>query len=239
MQPFFVEKYIESFEWVPISSGKTNIIRVDTDTNKQQKSLYVPEFSILRYPVTNWQYQFFLDAENGYANPSWWNYSVDALKYLNHHPTPYSSLFPADELPRTLVSWYGSIAFCAWLSDLIAKKVSLPSEGQWQRAAHGETITNYPWGNIFDDNKCVFHKSEPKRVKDDINGSSPYAVMGLSGNVWEWCIDSEDSYPEPHHKITKGGSHQEYDPIQLQIDHYSVCYMDGACDVGIRPVLIA
>ncbi|MBZ0284121.1 MAG: formylglycine-generating enzyme family protein, partial [Anaerolineae bacterium] len=69
--------------------------------------------------------------------------------------------------------------------------ITLPTEQQWQRAAQGDDNRTYPWGNDFDQNRCNTSESGLKRptsVSKYPNGVSPFGVVDIIGNVWEWCL---------------------------------------------------
>ena len=75
-------------------------------------------------------------------------------------------------------------------------QITLPTEQQWKRAAQGDDGREYPWGNEFDKTKCNTNASEiglTTPVTQYPQGASPFGVMDMSGNVWEWCLTAWDS----------------------------------------------
>ncbi|MDS4014385.1 MAG: SUMF1/EgtB/PvdO family nonheme iron enzyme [Candidatus Accumulibacter sp.] len=158
-------------------------------------------FRIARYPVTNVQYQTFID-DGGYADDRWWK----DLK----RPQPESSHWPQANRPRTNVNQYEAVAFTRWLSARFGYAVRLPSESEWERAARGRDGRAYPWGETYEsgraniDETAKYFGSEHKVGEWTLeqttavgvypHGASPEGVLDLSGNVWEWCLeDSEKS----------------------------------------------
>jgi len=161
------------------------------------KTFPVEAFEIAKYPVTNAQYDIFV--RDGYADPQWWNYSPEAVKWRAEHAESMETAFVGDDLPRTNVSWYDAVAFCRWLSAALTPdpspsgrgektfQIRLPTEQEWQRAAQGDDGRAYPWGAKFDKSRCNFNTNSPTPVTQYPNGESPFHVLDMSGNVWEWC----------------------------------------------------
>ena len=153
----------------------------------------LPVFRIARYPVTVMQYQAFIDAPDGYQNSAWWQgltfsrYRYPEFDYANH--------------PRENVSWFDAIAFCRWLSAKLGREIALPTELQWEKAARGSDGRIWPWGNEY----CVGYANVDERDEHNPVGptylrtttavglypwaKSPYGVMDMCGNVWEWCLN--------------------------------------------------
>jgi formylglycine-generating enzyme required for sulfatase activity len=127
-----------------------------------------PAFWLARYPVTNAQYERFIQA-GGYEEPRWW--SKEGLKWLKNPPgyrrdkvkqPEYwdNPRFNRKGYPVVGVSWYEAEAYCNWLTErlkdagyriqvvdrqggtcevpLAACRVRLPAEEEWLLAAGGE-----------------------------------------------------------------------------------------------------
>jgi formylglycine-generating enzyme required for sulfatase activity len=181
-------------EWVEIPAGMAMVEDSQIEGQSVRQQIFVDTFKVAKYPVTNAQFQRFIDDPMGYNNLSWWQFSPQANEWRIANPTPKPARFKGDERPRENVTWYEAMAFCHWLSTRLGYKVTLPTEAQWQRAAQGEDQRRFPWGDSFDASKCNARESEVKSttmVMRYPEGASPYGVYDMVGNVWEWCLDTK------------------------------------------------
>ncbi len=202
-----------SFEWINIPGGELML------KDKYYVGTFTVEpFVIAKYPITNAQFQVFVDAPDGYHETRWWDYSSEARKWRDENPAPMYTTYADGDLPRTNVTWYEAVAFCRWLSEHTGQSITLPTEQQWQRAAQWDDRRIYPWGNKWDASRCNTKESgigKPTPVTRYANGASPYGVMDMSGNVWEWCLNE---YGKPRNvqfsgteaRVLRGGSFDEY-----------------------------
>mgnify|MGYP001206681078 CR=1 FL=1 len=218
------------FAWIDIPAGRVTLHTWDNwednyvPKGKQGTSFDVPAFSIAKYPVTNAQFQVFIDADDGYRSDSWWDFSPAARAWRAENRQPRSRAFPGDDHPRANMSWYEAVAFCRWLSARTVEQIMLPSEQQWQRAAQGDTNWAYAYGDTFDRSRCNFNSQGTTPVTQfEGKGDSPFGVVDMSGNVWEWCSTAYHSgsadLDGTEVRVLRGGSWRSYDEVNLRVDY--------------------
>jgi formylglycine-generating enzyme required for sulfatase activity len=121
-----------------------------------------------------------------------------------------------DQHPINCVDWKQASAYCEWTGG------RLPTEAEWEHAARGNDGRSYPWGSEPPDAKrlnacgseCVSMGKKrldatwtPMYTGDDgwpatapvgsyPKGASPFGVLDMAGNVWEWTADSFADYSE-------------------------------------------
>jgi formylglycine-generating enzyme required for sulfatase activity len=171
----------------------------------------VPAFAIGRVPVT--VEEFIRCVQAGAARPrrSW---ECD-------RPPPGQERHPVVN-----IGWDDAVAYCAWLAAHTGLPFRLPSEAEWERAARGETCQRWPWGDEFHPeyaNTREAGRSSTTPVEQHQNGASPFGILDLSGNAWEWTGDLYRTYPytpttaqdtpalpagitESHRRALRGGS---------------------------------
>jgi formylglycine-generating enzyme required for sulfatase activity len=149
----------------------------------------VAAFRIGTYPVTRDEYRRFIEASRRDA------------------PVAYPSHPDAGRHPVTGVTWYAAVAFCDWLAEYDGLPWRLPVEAEWERAARGEDGRTYPWGDTFDPVRCATWEgggAPISPVDAHPHGASPYGVMDLAGNVWEWT--ATDAVEPSGWRVLRGGS---------------------------------
>jgi formylglycine-generating enzyme required for sulfatase activity len=173
------------------------------DDERPVHRVYVGEFFIGRFPVTDDEYQKFVQA-TGYPPPVVRDLPLIALgereasfregaaPYAWEHERP-----PAGHgsHPVVLVRYDDALAYCDWLSQTIARVVRLPTEAEWEKAARaGADGLRYPWGNDIDASRGNFLADPPTRPQRGTRPTGTYApnafgLYDVCGNVWEWVSD--------------------------------------------------
>ena len=156
--------------WVDIPAGEFLF-----GEGKQKISIPQP-YQISKYPVTNRQYKDFIDAKFPYQVPVHWD------EWRSYPPEK------ADH-PVVNVSWEDANAFCAWAG------CQLPTEQEWEKAARGTDGRTYSWGEQeTQPNMANFDKNigDTTPVGSYPAGASPYGVLDMTGNVWEWTASKHE-----------------------------------------------
>jgi len=154
-------------------------------------------FLLARHPVTNEQFQKFVDAGayddldlwpkdiwphlidfrdlTGYPGPRFWRHAAYDKRLADH--------------PVVGVCYYEAAAYGQWAG------YRLPTEAEWQMAASwrirssAHVMRRYPWGDALDTQRCNIWASGVGRtvpVTGYDSGAAPNGVLQLVGNVWEW-----------------------------------------------------
>ena len=143
------------------------------DDEQPQHTLYLPDYYIAKKPVTNAQYaEFARDARLVDLPDHWDELPLDKLD----HPVVY-------------VTWHDAVAYCNWLADVTSKPYCLPSEAEWEKAARGTDGRIYPWGNRWYPERCKTYEGDEyytTPVGAYPRGASPYGLLDMAGNLWEW-----------------------------------------------------
>ena len=144
------------------------------NSEEPQHSLYLPSFYLAKAPVTNTQYKAFVLATSREVPKGW----------TNRNPPGGQ-----EDHPVVNVTWYDARDYCQWLSGVTGRGYALPSEAEWEKGARGTDGRIYPWGNRWDATLCNSGESGPDKtisVHAYPQGASPYGVLDMAGNVWEW-----------------------------------------------------
>lgn len=143
------------------------------DGEAPQRQAWTGAFEMAIWETSNRQYR--LCAEAGWCAPPGQAIGDDNL-------APSAQTW-ADERPVVGVTLFDAQNFCAWLGG------RLPTEEEWEKAARGsDDARRYPWGDDYVEGRANLWSASPVSVYDmlDWEGASPYGVMHLAGNAFEW-----------------------------------------------------
>lgn len=200
--------------------------------------LSIEPFHIDRTPVTNAQFAVFL-AESGWA-------PADEHHFLHHWR---NGKRPAgwENKPVTWVALEDARAYAAWAGK------RLPHEWEWQYAAQGNDGRRYPWGDDWrDDRVPAPNRGRTLRAPANVDAfpaaASPFGVLDLVGNVWQWTDEYEDEHTRS--AILRGGSSYQpqtshwYFPQAYRLDQHGKYLLMAPCKdrsgcIGFRCVVDA
>jgi formylglycine-generating enzyme required for sulfatase activity len=182
--------------------------------------VYVDAFYIDLTEVTNEQYRECVKA--GDCQPPR-RYDCCSEKSVGVWPSYYDNR-KFDDYPVVFITWHDALAYCTW------RGVRLLTEAEWEKASRGTDARTYPWGNAEPTPSLLNFAWLPKEFEEKPsyttmpvgsypNGASPYGVLDLAGNVYEWVYDvyAPDYYQvspydnpkgpeEGAYRVTRGGS---------------------------------
>ena len=162
-----------TFVWIPPGEFQMGSNKI-TDEEKPIHTVKISRGLWLgKYPVTNADYQRFLQSNKDLKKPEYWD----------------NRRFNQPEQPVVGVSWDEAAAFCKWVGG------RLPTEAEWEYACRAGTSTEYSFGD--DESKLGEYgwfeansngQTQPVGAKNP----NPWGLCDMHGNVWEWCADRYD-----------------------------------------------
>lgn len=181
----------DSMGFVNVAAGE--FLMGSYDISEDEGPLHLvnlPEFWISKYPVTFAQFRVFVE-------------ECEAMEL-----DAGISLSPENH-PVVFVSWVEALRYCVWLNEKLVEfsitqkcksepflgfangnfQVTLPSESEWEKAARGIVGQVYPWGDEFGPLKLNIDETgigSTSPVGSFPLGASPYGILDMAGNVWEW-----------------------------------------------------
>ncbi|KAF1685852.1 sulfatase-modifying factor protein [Pseudoxanthomonas broegbernensis] len=226
---------IEGFTWAGVD---VQFPWEDCPRRHHRRRMSLPAFHIDRHPVTNAGFKAFLDA-TGYRPGDGRNF---LLHWEQGRPRP-----GWENKPVTWVSLEDARAYAAWAGK------RLPRSWEWQYAAQGSDGRAYPWGDAWDEARVPrTNRGRRLAAPDDVDahpdGASPFGVMDLVGNVWQWTDEFVDEHTRA--AILRGGSSYQpqtshwYFPQAYRLDQHGKYLLMAPCKdrsgtIGFRCVVDA
>lgn len=171
--------------------------------------VYLDEYLIYKTEVTNAMYQK-CDSEKKCASPEQLHSRTRSKYYNDPRFADYPVIF---------VSYADAQSYCSWAN------AELPTEAQWEKAARGNDLRLFPWGNNPPNGNLVNFGNDTAKVGSFPKGASQYGVLDMAGNVIEWVFDFIDYYPSSpqenprvsfssgNKNVVRGGSFQNTDVL--------------------------
>ena len=181
------------------------------DIELPQHKVYLNDYKIDRFPVTNEQFMKFIE-DGGYETYKHWLSDGWEKVKKNEWKAPMYWEKIDDEWhvrdflgirkinPNEVVchvSYYEADAYCKW------KGKRLPTEAEWEKAAcwdeNKQEKTIFPWGNDEPtSDKCNLLESYHwgcTEIGSFPKGTSPSGCQQMIGDVWEWTSSEFVGYP--------------------------------------------
>ena len=177
---------VDGMVQVFIPDGSFRMGGMDSNTDPDElppHSVTISAFWMDKLEVTNGMYMLCVQA--GACEPPTFFNSEQHEKYFNTEEF--------SDYPIISVTWGDANDYCAWAGK------RLPTEAEWEYAARGTDFRVFPWGDERPDtSRANFDRkiNDVTRVGSFPAGASPFGVLDMSGNVWEWISDyySADAY---------------------------------------------
>lgn len=219
---------------VDIPGGRFEMGDPGGEPDEAPRPVQVAPFRIMRHEVTNRQFAVFVQATGHVTDPErrgfgfvWdgrWHRVAGAQ--WRHPFGPESDIAGKANHPVVQVSARDAAAFCAWSG------LRLPSEEEWEFAARGQDGRRYPWGNSppqdgkgskanFGTVACCAASAadgylSTAPVASFPKGASPFGVMDMAGNVWEWTASLFPGHPD---QVALRGGGWGNDPYCLRVSY--------------------
>ncbi len=186
----------------PIPAG--DFLMGDKDrSDYARRKVFLDEFTMQTTPVTVAQYRAFCVAKRRGKMPSEpkWGWQED-------HPI-------------LNVTFEDAQKFCAWVAEKTRRRVRLPKEEEWEKAARGADGKKYPWGNEdpteANAGRLLWSSIDSKKSRTNAVGRFPaneFGLFDMAGNVWEWCDSLYDG--EHDWRVVRGGSWGDGIPVTFR-----------------------
>ncbi len=175
----------------PFLMGSSNADLLADNSEKPQHELTLETYWIGKTEVTNAQFRPFVEGD-GYSNSEYWTKTGWQWREDEGITAPCAWDDPqwnSDTQPVVCISWFEAVAYTRWLSAQTGQEFRLPTEAEWEKAARGPDGLIWPWGNEWQDGRANIDEAgigQTTPVGQFPDGASPYGVLDMAGNAWEW-----------------------------------------------------
>ncbi len=198
------------------SSGHDTAREHDWFANEADRHIeQMPAFRIDLMPVTQVEYAEFV-ATGGAPAPAideaaWkaqgfaQDYATQVVRFVWSDGRPPNG---REDHPVVLVTYREAERYCGWRGKQRGEPRRLPTSAEFEKAARGDGGFAYPWGNTYEPDKLNSsikgpHDTTP--VGTYAHGASPYGVLDLAGNVFQWT-----STPDGAKRVVKGSAWEDF-----------------------------
>lgn len=192
------------FDMIPVPGGSFIMGDAEGNPDETPKRVSVKPFAMMKFEVTNKQFAGFVGAtgyvttverlREGYVWADKWRRDKGADWRRPHGAA--SSIAGKDDHPVLQTSARDAAAFCRYYG------MRLPRDEEWEFAARGTDGRRWPWGddpprqaglrkgNFGAMRCCALDASDGYARTAPVGrfpgGASPFGVLDMAGNVWEW-----------------------------------------------------
>ncbi|MFP4441288.1 MAG: SUMF1/EgtB/PvdO family nonheme iron enzyme [Chloroflexaceae bacterium] len=175
----------------PFLMGSRDDDPLAADDEQPQHELTLDTYWIGQTEVTNAQFRPFVEGD-GYTNQDYWTDVGWAWREEEGITAPCrwdDAEWNGADQPVVCVSWFEAVAYARWASAQTGQELRLPTEAEWEKAARGPERLIYPWGDGWREGYANTKEAgigTTTPVGSYPDGASPYGVLDMAGNVWEW-----------------------------------------------------
>jgi formylglycine-generating enzyme required for sulfatase activity len=170
--------------------------------------------------VVETEYDKFIDATRNTTidQPSFCSWNVDVV------PENYveDANFRSDVYPVIWVDWCDAYAYCQWAGKRLCGKpgggvtpfasFKAPTSSTWMKACTGAAATAYPYGNTYEEHRCMDSFFQPGAVASSVGCNGGYTGLhDMSGNVAEWEDSCNGATGAGDGCRVRGGDHESYE----------------------------
>lgn len=195
---------------------------------KENQQASCEGFLLARWPVTNAQFQHFME-ETNYQPPG---DHPENEKFLSHWTKAGNPPKRMENHPVVWVSYLDALAYCQWAG------LTLPTEWMWEKAARGSDGRPFPWGDRFpsvNSRLTQIYSRSTVAVGQFREVRTPYGCEDLIGNVSEWCQTTPNDDPkylpsmhptipavtiaQESYTVVRGSNFLRVDPTRMKASH--------------------